>query len=167
MKRPPAGGRPVLTADGHRKELITLLRENADRTDMWTVWSDFIEMSAIAISNACDIAQRDEREARYMAIIGRYTKDQAMRFAGALAALTLAMEAAGFADVLGTAFMELELANKWAGQFFTPYPVCQLMAQLNIGQEMSDKLEERGFVTVCDPACGAAAMPSGVCRYSV
>jgi len=139
--------------------MVRLLRDNAQRADLYTVWSDFTEMSALAISNAVDLRQREAREARYMAIVKRYTPDQAQRFAQALGALTMALESAGFADVLGAAFMELELGSKWAGQFFTPFEVCRMMARMTFGDGLEAKLEERGFVTASDPAVGAGALP--------
>lgn len=138
--------------------MVKLLRENATRADLWTVWSDFVELAALAIANAVDRQQFAPREARYMAIIGRYSKEQAVRFSQALGALTMAMECAGFGDLLGATFMELELGSKWAGQFFTPYPVCQLMAGINMAG-MADKIKAQGFVTCCDPAVGAGALP--------
>jgi len=139
--------------------MVRLLRENAQRADLWTVWSDFTEMAAIAISNAVDLRQRDAREARYLAIVKRYTADQVRRFAEALALLTAALEAAGFADILGAAFMDLELGNKWAGQFFTPYEVCRLMARMQLKPDPSPLIAERGFITASDPAVGAGALP--------
>lgn len=151
--------RPVMTPDGHRRDLMRLLRENQGRFDLWTVWRDFVEMSATAISNAVDLRQREGREAQYMAIVKKYTPEQVNRFAQALAALTMAMETAGFADVLGATFMELELGNKWAGQFFTPYEVCRLMARCNMGRDPAPLIAQHGFITVCDPAVGAGALP--------
>lgn len=138
---------------------MRLLRENATRADLWTVWSDFVEMAALAIANSVDLAQREPREARYMAIVGRYNKEQAQRFGQALGALTMALETSGFDDVLGAVFMELELGSKWAGQFFTPYHLCSLMARMNVGDELTAKLADKGFITVSDPCVGAGAMP--------
>jgi hypothetical protein len=148
----------VTTPDGHRRELMRLLRENTGRFDLWTIWRDFVEMAAIAISNAVDLRQRDVREAQYMAIVKKYTRDEANRFAHALGALTNALEAAEFADVLGATFMELELGSKWAGQFFTPYEVCRLMAAVSLG-DPAPLIADRGFITVSDPAVGAGALP--------
>jgi hypothetical protein len=36
------------TPDGYRKELMRLLRENARRHDLYTIWSDFEEMGDAA-----------------------------------------------------------------------------------------------------------------------
>lgn len=146
------------STDSYRRELISALRDNARRWDLWSVWSDFVEMSAIALSNAVDYRQRERREARYLQIVKRYERADVDRFCRALAMATMAMEAAGFADVLGQTFMELELGNKWAGQFFTPYPVCQLMAKMQVGDGMHALIQESGFVTANDPAVGGGAM---------
>lgn len=138
--------------------MVKLLQANCGRHQLHTVFSDFVEMAALALANAVDMRQRPGREKRYLEIVGRYTGDQTANFSKALASLTMALECAGFADVLGTAFMELELGSKWAGQFFTPYSVCQLMAGVNM-VGLAEKIKAQGFVTCCDPAVGAGALP--------
>jgi hypothetical protein len=57
-------------------------------------------------------------------------------------------------------FGELELGNAARGQFFTPFAVCRLMADLTIGDgnAMREQIERQGFVTVMEPAVGAGAM---------
>ena len=52
--------------------------------------------------------------------------------------------------------MSLELGNHWKGQFFTPYDVCRCMAELTIHDNMQ-KLQNKEWVSVNDPACGAGA----------
>ncbi len=138
--------------------MMKLLQENCGRHQLHTVFSDFVEMAALALANAVDLRQRPGREKRYLEIVARYTREQVGNFTGALASLTMALECAGFADVLGSAFMELDLGSKWAGQFFTPYSVCQLMAGVNM-VGLSEKIKAQGFVTCCDPAVGAGALP--------
>lgn len=158
-----AKARPIPpTRDGHRKQLIDLLRQNTYRYDIHTIWSDFVEMGAIAFSNAVDLAHREEREAQYMRIIGKYQPDEVTGFAQALGALTMTMEMAVFDDVLGGVFMELELGNKWTGQFFTPYELCLLMAKLNAGDAMQERIEQQGFVIANDPCTGGGAMIIGL-----
>lgn len=148
----------TLTSEGHRREFMRLLRENAYRYDLWTVWSDFVEMAAIAMANVFDLRQKAAREARYMQMIKRWTPEERHRFAKALAELTMAMELAGYDDVLGRSFMELELGNKWAGQFFTPYHLCQAMARITLGNDVAAKVKADGFITANDPAVGGGAM---------
>src|SRR5206468_2986523 len=74
------------------------------------------------------------------------------------------LEAVGYDDVLGKTFMELELANKDAGQFFTPYSLCQAMARMSVDDGIKSAIEQRGFVTVSDPACGGAATLIAFCE---
>lgn len=138
--------------------MVKLLQANCGRHQLHTVFSDFVEMAALALANAVDLRQRPGREKRYLDIVIRYTPEQVSNFCKALASLTMALECAGFADVLGEAFMELDLGSKWAGQFFTPYSVCQLMAGVNV-VGLAEKIKAQGFVTCCDPAVGAGALP--------
>jgi hypothetical protein len=141
----------------HQKALVKLLQSCGYRHDTYTVFSDFVEMAALAVSNSIDFMQREEREARYMRIIGKYEKDEQARFPQMLAELTMAM-GSGVADHLGRTFGELEIHNSAAGQFFTPYELCKLMARMTLdGDEVRAKIAERGFITAQEPACGAGA----------
>lgn len=138
--------------------LVTILRDLAHGVGIWQAWCDFCEIAAITISNHVDLARYAEREARYLAIIKRYTRPQLDAFAQAFAALVLQLED-GIDDVLGRAFMDLELGNKWAGQFFTPFSVCRMTAELQIDDDLRAKIADRGYVTMSDPAVGAGAFP--------
>lgn len=139
--------------------IVTLINELAYRHSPWQVFSDFCEVSALSLSNAVDLAQSEKREARYREIIKRYTPEELKRFPEMLAALTNALEDET-SDVLGKAFHELELHNKWAGQFFTPYDLCRMMAKMTLGDEaqVRELIECNGFVRVAEPAVGSGAM---------
>ncbi|HZT35028.1 MAG TPA: N-6 DNA methylase, partial [Nitrososphaera sp.] len=143
----------------HQKELVKLLSGLAGRHSHWKVFTDFCEMSAIALSNAVDLAPREKREARYLQIVKSYKSEELDMLARGLAHLTLALER-GFSDVLGRTFHDLELHNKWAGQFFTPDDVCRMMARMTIGdtEELKARIAARGFVTTQEPAVGSGAM---------
>ena len=52
--------------------------------------------------------------------------------------------------------MNLNLGNHWKGQFFTPYCVCKAMSQITVGN-VDRQIEEQGYISICDPACGAGA----------
>lgn len=146
-----------MSADAHVKAICKLFNALEYRHDRYTLFSDWIEAAAISLSNAIDLRQRDVREARYMEIIGRYDRDVIDTFPRIFAELTMAMEDEP-ADMLGRVFGELELCNAARGQFFTPYTVCRLMAEVMLGDEMNAIIEREGFVTVNEPACGAGAM---------
>ncbi len=150
--RPP----PVLD---HQKELAKLLNSFYGRHSHWQVFSDFCEMAATAFSNAVDLIQREKREERYMQIVKSYSREELDKFSQGLSLLTLALES-GFSDVLGRTFHDLELHNKWAGQFFTPYDVSRMMANMTVGdgEDLKARISERGFVTAQEPAVGSGSM---------
>ncbi|MCW3640622.1 N-6 DNA methylase [Burkholderia cenocepacia] len=141
----------------HQAELGKLLRELGYRHGLWQVFRDFVAMCALAISNAVDKRQYAEREAEYMKIVGRYTKEEADMMARGLAHVTFGLEA-GMCDFLGSLFMNLELGDSWKGQFFTPYEVSYLMAAINMGDRAPVEIEKKGFITLCDPCVGGGAM---------
>ena len=143
----------------HQKEIVKLVASLAYRHSAWQAFVDFAEMVAISISNAVDWPQRDAREKRYMEIVKRYEPDELPKFPRMLAELTLALEDEP-ADVLGRSFHDLELHNKWAGQYFSPYALCRMVAKMTLSDEESvrAKIAERGFVTTSEPACGSGAM---------
>ncbi|MGM8935109.1 N-6 DNA methylase [Pseudomonas neustonica] len=150
---------PTGSPDTHRKNMIKLLEQNSRRHHMWEVFSDFVEMAALAMANSVDVMQYPPREARYMQIIERYEPDEQKRFPQILGELVCALEH-GPDDLMGKLFGELEQGNSERGQFFTPYSVCQAMAQMNVGdgEDILRRIDERGFVTVSEPACGAGAL---------
>lgn len=134
------------------------MNQLAHRHSLWSVFSDFVEMAAISMANAVDHGpQHAEREARYMAVIKGYSKDELDGFCRMLAHLTMAMEQEP-GDVLGSVFMQLELGSKWHGQFFTPYEVCRLMAGMQLGDGFKQEIERKGYITAMEPACGGGAM---------
>ena len=47
------------------KSLVKLIEQAAYQHSVWQVFSDFLEMSAISISNSIDPVHREERENRY------------------------------------------------------------------------------------------------------
>jgi type I restriction-modification system DNA methylase subunit len=66
----------------------------------------------------------------------------------------------GPTDVLGSVYHELELHNKWAGQYFTPFTICEFMAKMTLADsgDLKEKIEARGFVRAAEPSCGSGAM---------
>lgn len=59
-----------------------------------------------------------------------------------------------FGDYLGDMYMEIEAGNKNAGQYFTPYDVSRLIAEVTIS-EPADKDKP---ITLCEPCCGSGGM---------
>ena len=142
----------------HKKDFIRLLHENADRHRLYEVFSHFCELSALSLRNAVDAVGRAEREQRFHKIRERHTEAQMTRFSHMLGNLVMLMED-GFADTLGNLFMSLEFGNQYAGQFFTPYELQRLMAELTMTDVTAELIAERGgFIQMNEPACGAGGM---------
>lgn len=129
-----------------------------DTKSAWQVWSDFVEMVAIAISNSCEWRNdvREKREAAYLQTINSYSKEQQALFPEMLSILVLSLDENPEQDFLGEMFMALELGSHWHGQFFTPYSLCTMMAQVSL-EDARDIVAKRGYVSVNDCACGAGA----------
>ena len=158
--RTPSKTRQPSPATDHQKELVKIFeRLAAGRHSRWQVFADFCEMAAISFSNAVDLTQREAREAEYMKIVKKYDRNEVELFPQALGQVVLALEK-NFGDVLGRTFHDLELHNKWAGQFFTPYDVSRMMAKMTIGDgaDLRARIAQRGFVTAQEPAVGSGAM---------
>lgn len=140
----------------HKKNMVKLFEKLAYRYSTWEVFSDFLEMAAITLSNSVNFKGWKERETKYLSIISKYTKEEASIFPELFGELTMALEIPG--DYLGEVFMELGLSNKWKGQFFTPYNLCLLMAQLSLDEKIETEINSKGFITVNEPTCGGGAM---------
>ncbi|MGC6586192.1 N-6 DNA methylase [Paenibacillus sp. Dod16] len=140
-----------------QKRFIDLFNTLTHRHRAWQVWSDFIELAACSISNVFDRRHKNAREASYLSIIAKYNASEQGIFPMLYAEIVNAFEQKPEQDFLGDLFMRLELSNHWRGQFFTPYNICLLMAQMQFANDFAQMITEKGVVNVNDPACGAGA----------
>lgn len=143
--------------DQSKKELVKIFDEACARHNRWTVWSDFMALIAISISNTVDSVHAEEREKTYLQIAGKYNRHEIECCSRMFAEIVLGMEANPDQDFLGDLFMTLELSNSHAGQFFTPYCVCQAMAKMT-EPDIPGRIEREHWISVSDPACGAGAL---------
>lgn len=149
------------------KPLVRLIEQAAQRHSIWQVFSDFLEMSAISISSPVDPVHWEEREKRYMETIKRYSREELdlfpQMFEGLVEALEQCTQEGRLDDILGKVFHELELHNKYKGQFFTPMSVCDMMGMISAdGTDIAHALEKQGYFTVCEPCVGSGAMILGM-----
>lgn len=143
--------------DNDQKEFIKVIEKLTNRFHTWEVWQDFVVMYAIAISNAVDTVHREKREEIYMRIVKKYNKEELDLFPELCAMVVMALEKDKDRDFLGEMYMALNLGNHWKGQFFTPYNVCRMMAEMTCGGTVSE-IEEKGYIAVNDCCCGAGAL---------
>ncbi|MCK4502712.1 MAG: N-6 DNA methylase [Desulfuromonadales bacterium] len=113
----------------------------------YTLFSDWVDLMLYALMG---------NDPEYLKIVGRYRNDQPKGerdidlFCDAFAELQLAMRKTN-QDMLGEIYQQLSINNKQFAQFFTPAHVCDLMAEITIGDKVQNK-------TVSDPCVGSGRM---------
>lgn len=142
---------------GTEKEFMDIFKQMCYSRSSWEVWSDVMSAIACSLSNAVDKtpARHERREKEYEQCIKRLGSVELP--AKLMGIIVMALENEPEQDFLGEMYMKLELGNHWKGQFFTPYTVCQCMAEINIGPGIETEIDTKGYLSVNDPACGAGA----------
>ena len=122
------------------------------------IFSDWVEMMAISIRNACHLQDALWRawEDRYIAIAGRYTSREVNALSDLGGMLVMALEEQ-IEDVLGNVFAEVGASSKETGQFFTPYHLSALVADVRLGK-MLDEWDQRSQIRLLEPSCGAGGL---------
>lgn len=142
--------------------LAKLIREAARESyhSEGDVFRDFVEMSALSMSNTVDLRQKEAREKRYLEIMNesRYSKlETRLLFPRMHAALVDAFEDE-ITDHLGRTIIELEVRmNDRLGQVFTPFAISRLVAEMTIG-DPQELIGADGFFRMNEPACGSGSM---------
>jgi len=148
----------VPTPTALRQQFIRAFRSLTHHRDPYEVLTDFLERAFCALHKTTlpPSAAADAIEARYMAVVRRNRPEYVRGMPELLGLTTMAM-AEGGCDFLGQVTMELELPNQQLGQFFTPYELSRMMAEMTF-DTADEIIAERGFVTMQEPACGAGGM---------
>ena len=139
----------------YKNKFLETFKKLCETRASWQVWADFVTATACALANTVDKGEHyKEREKEYIECAKRIGDVEKM--AKLFSYVVSALEENPNQDFLGSLYMELNLGNHWKGQFFTPFSICEMMAKITL----SDKIEEinnDGWTTVNDPACGAGA----------
>lgn len=146
----------VRGVDDYKKEFLRLFDSLCGKYSRWEVWSDFIQLTAIDMSNATDKVNAPKRTEIGNAIRKKYREADMETMGNMLWQLICGMDADTDQDFLGELYMACNLGNDHAGQFFTPYNVCQCMSEMVY--DVPALLDGKGFIAVNDPACGAGAL---------
>ena len=137
-----------------RRRFITVFGDTARNLRRWEVFSDFITLAASELDMAR--IRTPENIERSREICAKYSESDICNLHELFGLMVCALEAK-FHDFLGAIFMELELGDDRNGQYFTPYNVQSLLARL-LMPDIDETIRREGFVTVSDPASGAAGM---------
>ncbi len=117
-----------------------------------SVFEDFLEMVICSLSLGA-------KEDRYLEIVRNYEKPDAYLMAEAFGSLVVEMDnnGDGLKDGFGDFYMEY-LSHGHNGQFFTPEPICEMMARI---------LNPAGFgERVADCCCGSGRMLLAAAKIS-
>lgn len=156
-----------MSKDTYKTKILSLFNEFQYSHNIWTVFSDFVEIVSISISNSVDLIHRELREKRYLEIIQGYKKNERERFCEMFSNLIMSMENQitldGPQDILGELFHELELHNKYRGQFFSPNQISDAMGFITLSDK-EETIKEKGFVTVSEPCIGSGTMILGFAK---
>lgn len=125
------------------------------RFDLSRVFDDFLTMGMCS-HHQTNISSRlseidEENEAEYMQVIKPYSKEELNQFAKLLANFQEGINHRQYSDMLGQFFTQ-HITQGHNGQFFTPEPICDLMAR-SFGIDKSVK-DQRAY----DPACGSGRL---------
>ncbi|WP_159516926.1 N-6 DNA methylase [Sunxiuqinia indica] len=119
---------------------------------VYSVFEDFLEMVVCALSLGA-------KEDRYLEIVRNYEKEDAYLLSEAFGALVLEMDndGKGLKDCFGDFYMEY-LSFGHNGQFFTPEPVCDIMARISNPAGFGER--------VADCCCGSGRMLLAAAKIS-
>lgn len=144
------------------KELKKQILKDIDfflyRRDKISVYTDAVEFNALDLSIRTVPFKQDERIERMNSILSNYPDEKEREKFGAISKclneiLSKMLDHMG--DHLGEIYMELSGGKKSAGQYFTPYEVSRLMAEMTIGQT---DLSGEKVLTLNEPCCGSGGI---------
>lgn len=153
------------------KDILKIFESLRYKRDLWSLYSDFLEMMAIAISNSCERLANpirfEEREKRYLSLAKSYDKEELLKMSEVFNLFVRLqdynLESTGAKDILGGLLMKLGLGNKWAGQIFTPDNMAKLLARITCSEEdLKKQIEEKGFIYASDSAVGGGVTMIGL-----
>ena len=143
----------------YEKLIIDSIEKLSGRFSPYQIFTDWVSMVAISISNACRPFKDKiymEREGRYLDTSRKYNKEEMKILTDMVGALALCLEDK-MCDMLGDIFMKSGCGSKLTGQFFTPYHLSYLTARLVYDEQIS-KLAGSEILEVNEPSSGGGGM---------
>lgn len=143
--------------DDLKKDFIKEVEAASGHRFAVEVFADMVRAMAIAIESPLTFGERREQlEAEYEQIRGRYDADEFAHFPRAFAIVCAALEAKR-EDFLGHALEHLGASNTRNGQFLTPVCVSRFMAACLLHDATYDYTPGK-IVKINDPACGSSVL---------
>lgn len=140
--------------DKMKDEIVKSIQGMSGKYSPYQIFSDWVTMSAISIQNNCTLHKNDvweEREKQYKDITHKYNGEEMVKFSRMFGMLVETMNKE-IRDWLGEIYMESGCGNKNAGQFFTPWHISLLNAEMSIPKDIN------GRITLNEPSAGGGGM---------
>lgn len=153
--------------NNYEQFIVDSIEKLSGKYTPYQIFSDWITMTTMAISNACNMIHNsvyEEREERYKTIASKYNSAELKVFANMTGALSLVLDEK-FADVLGDIYMKAGCGNSNTGQFFTPYHLSYLTAEL-IYSNQFDHYEENEQIEINEPSVGGGGMMIAIAQVA-
>lgn len=154
----------IAKAADHIKMFLGTIEKFRYQHNIYDIFRDWTELAAAEIHQLpyhARICAKDDAfeqvEAAYLEVAKRYEKGDFGIFAELLGIARMAL-AAEHQDFLGQCYMQLEVNNTRAGQYFTPYEVSLLLARMNLDNVEATIEDNGGWFTLLEPACGSGGM---------
>lgn len=148
----------------HTKMFLGTIEKFRYQHNIYDVFRDWTELAAAEVhqlpyhAGVCAKDEAFERvEQEYLDTAKKYQKEDFDTF-GELLGITRLALTTKHQDFLGQCYMRLEVNNTRAGQYFTPYEVSLLLAQMNLTDVESMIDHNGGWFTLLEPACGSGGM---------
>ena len=143
----------------YKKRIVKNLDSFLYKRNKVQVFTDAVEYNALKLAIVVSPQKQEERIKRIKEIFDTYYADEKDKQAFDSICLDmtdmLSKMIDHYGDHLGEIYMELSGGKKVAGQYFTPYDVSRLMAEMTVGQ--SD-ISGGKILTFNEPCCGSGGI---------
>ena len=145
----------------HEAEIVKIINKLSGSRSPYDVLYDWVKCTALSISNTSDFFHGKiwkQREEEYLRTIRPYKKD-ACRFSEMTGLLSLALDD-DMSDMLGKIYMAAGCGNKNTGQFFTPFHLSKMVAELTVPDDISPE----NPLIINEPSAGGGGMIIAVAK---
>ncbi len=139
-----------------KEEIIKIINRMSGKYSPHSIFNDWIECASLSIQNSCVLFHDElwqKREKQYISIMKKYNEDERLLLCKMNALLCKALEER-IEDVLGYVYMQSGCYNKHLGQFFTPFHLSKLTADLSIPKDIN----EDNVYEINEPSAGGGGM---------
>ena len=153
--------------ENYEQFIVNSVTKMSGQYTPYQVFSDWITMTAMAISNSCNMIHNhiyEEREKRYATIAAKYSEEELMTFGSMTGALSLTMDEK-FADLLGEIYMKAGCGSSNTGQFFTPYHISYLVAKMGYDNKF-DNYAGKDPIEIVEPSAGGGGMTIAIAQVA-